>query len=142
MRKRTTTVAALALGIAFAGCAGDDAEMDEGAALGADEAEVPTEVDDAALEAWQVRLDNPGAESDDFVMAEDEDGSWRVTTGPAGITWRPADLVQSGDFTARATFTEMQAQPGHREAYGLLIGGFHLESPDQKYTYFLVRGTG
>jgi hypothetical protein len=30
----------------------------------------------------------------------------------------------------------------HAEGYGLFVGGQNLKDPDQRYTYFLVRGTG
>lgn len=141
--RTTTTALTLTLALALAACAGpDDAgEADSDARAAADAEGVPSEVDPAALEQWDVRLDDPGASEGDFVMLVEDDG-FDIRTGPAGITWRPADRVESGDFTASATFTEQEAAPGHREAFGLLVGGFHLSSPDQKYTYFLVRGTG
>lgn len=142
--RATTTLAALAVMLASAGCTVDEnsdaSEADlRGGEAGA-EADVPSEPAEGSMDRWNVRLDQEDA-TGDFRMAE-EGGGWSVTTGPAGITWRPSDLVQSGDFTARATFREREADPGHREAFGLLVGGQHLEAPDQRYTYFLVRGTG
>jgi hypothetical protein len=65
-----------------------------------------------------------------------------VTTGPAGIAWRPGDVVERGDFLAEATFTSYGAPPGYREAYGIFVGGDDLEGPDRRYTYLLVRPTG
>lgn len=146
---RARILAAVAIVLAGPGCTGEPAGEVEGGlddapagaeAEAADEVDLPTEVDEAALQRWEVRLDDAGA-SADFQMVEEGDG-WRITTGPAGITWRPSDLVATGDYTARATFQEMSSEPGHREAYGLVVGGLHLDAPDQEYTYFLVRGTG
>lgn len=139
---RTTLITGLVVALATGACA-DESDADAGEAAVADrtaEADVPTEVEESALDRWDVSLDQEDA-GGDFQMVE-EDGAWRIRTGPAGIAWRASDLVEEGDFTARATFEQRGAQPGHREAYGLLVGGFHLESPDQRYTYFLVRGTG
>ena len=140
--RATTTFTTLILALGALACAeGEDAEpAAEGMAEAEGEAAAAGEVDDSALQRWDVRLDEEGA-SGNFQMVEEGEG-WRVRTGPAGVAWRPVNMVEQGDFTARASFQEMGAQPGHREGYGLLVGGFHLESPDQRYTYFLVRGTG
>jgi hypothetical protein len=67
-------------------------------------------------------------------------GQWEVTTGPAHIVYRPAD-TGTGQYTASATFEQLEA-PRHPEAYGLFIGGQNLDQPTQRYTYFIVRGTG
>ena len=45
-------------------------------------------------------------------------------------------------YTVRATFTEIDAPIGHREGFGLFIGGENLASESQHYIYFLVRGDG
>jgi hypothetical protein len=65
---------------------------------------------------------------------------WHVTTGPAVTLWRPGDQTQ-GDFEAAATLIQTKA-PEHPEAYGIFVGGQALEGPEQRYTYFLVRGDG
>ena len=42
---------------------------------------------------------------------------------------------------ASATFDQLE-NPAHPEAYGIFIGGQNLDGPAQRYTYFVVRGTG
>jgi len=65
---------------------------------------------------------------------------WEVTTGPAHIVYATKDLG-NGNYTATATFDQLQA-PAHPEAFGIFIGGMHLDQPNLAYTYFLVRSTG
>jgi hypothetical protein len=98
----------------------------------------------AELAAWDVRLDEEAADVGGFQMTEQPGGGWTVKTGPAGsaITWRDQDLIQSGAFTVRASVEERAAPADHREGYGLIVGGRNLQQPDQRYTYFLVRGNG
>lgn len=87
---------------------------------------------------WQARTDKD-APMEGVKFATMADGV-HATTGPAVILWRPADQAQ-GDFAVAATFTQMKA-PEHPEAYGLFVGGQALQGPEQRYTYFLVRGDG
>ncbi len=68
------------------------------------------------------------------------DDGWEVTTGPAHILYQTKDMG-NGNYTASATFEQLEA-PAHPEAYGIFIGGMHLDQPNIAYTYFLVRGTG
>jgi hypothetical protein len=63
-----------------------------------------------------------------------------VTLGPAAIFWRAADTA-SGSYAVEATFWQFAA-PSHREGFGLFIGGSNLTGPNQRYTYFIVAGTG
>jgi hypothetical protein len=63
-----------------------------------------------------------------------------VWTGPAHIAWRSADTA-SGAYTVEATIAQME-KPEHPEAFGILLGGSDLSGDAQRYTYFLVRGTG
>lgn len=63
-----------------------------------------------------------------------------VTLGPASIFWRDADTV-SGAYSVQATFWQFAA-PRHREGFGLMIGGSNLNGATQRYTYFIVAGTG
>ncbi len=90
---------------------------------------------------YSLRLDDEDAMAADFHV-EDADGALMVRTGPAGVLYDPADVPAEGDYTLSATFTEVGAPAGHREAYGLLIGGSNLDGPAQRYTYFLIRGDG
>jgi len=89
---------------------------------------------------WSVRLDNPTADMSGFRVSE-VGGGVQVETGPAGIAY-DARQSASGDYTVSATFTEVGAPAGHREALGLFIGGSDLDGPGQRYTYFLVRADG
>ena len=138
---RRTLTQAMALVLALSACSGGE-DQARTAVVGSDgeAAGSPETVPPSALEDWNLRLD-PGSGAGDFQMVADS-GGWHIRTGPAGITWHPADLVEQGDFTTRATFQELKPPPGHREAFGLMVGGRHLQAPDQQYTYFLVRGTG
>ncbi|HUQ47360.1 MAG TPA: hypothetical protein VM053_03830 [Gemmatimonadaceae bacterium] len=65
---------------------------------------------------------------------------WELTTGPAHILYA-ATSQASGNFTASATFEQLEA-PAHPEAFGIFIGGMHLDQNNIAYTYFEVRGTG
>lgn len=66
--------------------------------------------------------------------------AWDVQTGPAHILYRASDSA-SGVYTAKARIEQLEA-PTHPEAYGVIVGGQNLDQPSEKYTYFLVRGTG
>ena len=65
---------------------------------------------------------------------------WEVKTGPAHIIYAAKDSA-TGSYTVSTTIEQMAA-PAHPEAFGLFIGGQNLDQPTQKYTYFVVRGTG
>jgi len=65
---------------------------------------------------------------------------WEVTTGPAHILYSTKNQA-SGNYTASATFEQLEA-PAHPEAYGIFIGGMHMDAANIAYTYFEVRGTG
>ena len=67
-------------------------------------------------------------------------GTWEVQTGPAHIVWSARDTAQ-GAFTVRTRIAQLEA-PSHPEAFGLFVGGRDLEGAGQRYTYFVVRGTG
>lgn len=102
---------------------------------------LPTEPSEEALSAWNLRLDDPLGESPGFQLVV-EGEALAVSTGPAGIVWRPVDLVLEGDFRAGATFEQPGAAARGDEAYGLIVGGRNLPDPDQAYTFFLIRPTG
>jgi hypothetical protein len=134
----TLTVVLLA---ALAGCAEREPEPEVQADAADSAPETRVTAEDLAV--WEVRFDDATSEPGGFLMTEVE-GDWTIMTGPngAGITWQPADLREGGAFTASATMEERQAPAGHAEGYGLIVGGRNLKDPDQRYTYFLVRGTG
>lgn len=90
---------------------------------------------------YALQLDRQNRDRADFVATVD-DGQLTVRTGPAGILYRPEDVVEADRYTLRGRFTEVGAPLGHREGFGLLIGGQHLGDTSQRYVYFLVRGDG
>ncbi|MFN2398588.1 MAG: hypothetical protein ABR543_08090 [Gemmatimonadaceae bacterium] len=85
------------------------------------------------------RVDRDDAKIDSVKYVASGD-SWEITTGPAHILYSASNTA-SGNYTAKATIEQLEA-PKHPEAFGMLIGGSNLDQPAQKYTYFLVRGTG
>ena len=52
------------------------------------------------------------------------------------------DTVSSGNMHVQATFRQFDAPVGYREAYGIFVGGLDLRTPEQEYTYLLIRPTG
>jgi hypothetical protein len=93
---------------------------------------------------WQVRIDRSTAASDPDDVADVKvatvGSGFRVTGGPAGTFWNPANRAM-GDFTARATFRLMKPS-GHVNYYGLVFGGEDLAGAKQRYIYFLVAQNG
>jgi hypothetical protein len=86
------------------------------------------------------RTDREGVDIGGAKYATADGGRWDVTTGPAHIIYAAKDSAR-GSYTAAATFEQLES-PTHPEAYGIFIGGQNLDGPSQRYTYFLVRGTG
>lgn len=66
--------------------------------------------------------------------------SWEITTGPAHIVYAPKDAA-TGNYTVSSTIEQLAA-PRHREAFGIMFAGRNLDTPAQKYSYFVVSGTG
>lgn len=89
-------------------------------------------------DGWRTRFDRPAPDSTLFFVTMTP--GWHVTTGPAGILWRPTESVRG------AWHAEMEVYlfpPGRRnEAFGLFFGGRDLDGAGQAYTYFLIRKTG
>jgi hypothetical protein len=108
-----------------------------------DSAPALEEAADAATypEGYEMRLDSERSDPAEFQLSETPEGL-SIVTGPAGIAWRDEDRVGSGDFRVEATFTQLSAPVGYREAYGIFVGGLDLDGPDREYTYLLVRPTG
>ncbi|HEU4995055.1 MAG TPA: hypothetical protein VFT29_09545 [Gemmatimonadaceae bacterium] len=90
---------------------------------------------------WTVRIDDKETRyTVNDTRFETMGSGFHVTSGPAALYYNAKDVV-SGPFTATASFGQRKA-PTHPEAYGLFIGGTKLETPEQQYLYFLVRGDG
>lgn len=91
---------------------------------------------------WTLRLDDKAAAryTVDDTRFEAMGPGYHVTSGPAAIYYNPKDQAK-GSFTASASFGQRVA-PSHPEAYGLFVGGTALDTKEQQYLYFIVRGTG
>lgn len=137
MRKRIAMVLVTALALGGMAACAEEGEREAG--MEGDTAADASEVREAMT--WEMRLDDPEADQGGFQFME-EDGEYRVQTGPAAITYRVDQLVSGGDFRVSGTFIEMEAPADHREAYGIFFGGRNLQDPGIRYHYFLVRGTG
>lgn len=90
---------------------------------------------------WRVRFDR--ANVPDSAMKIDQMGpGWHFYTAGngSGIAWRSSQTA-TGNFRVEAQ-TFLFPTRGHRDGYGLLLGGRNLEAENQEYTYFLVRGDG
>ena len=96
---------------------------------------------EAVPDGYQVVLDRADRTAADFRVQVSPTGL-RLNTAAAGIVFRPGDRVEEGPYSVSAVFTEVAARQGHREGYGLFVGGSDLSGPGQRYTYFLVRGDG
>lgn len=90
-------------------------------------------------EHWRVRPDRPEADASDVYFVEMPPG-WHVSTGPAAILWNPTTEA-SGRFRIEAEIFSFDPE-GRREAFGLFLGGRHLDSSRPRYLYFLVREGG
>lgn len=125
----------------LAACGGEGGDAPDAAEEGDTPGAATATGDQAALDRWNVDLDQGGTRVSRFER-EVTEGGFGVTTGPAGITWRSTDRVPEGDFTVSAEFTQRSAPVGHQEGYGILVGGRELGQEAQQYTYLLVRGDG
>jgi hypothetical protein len=87
---------------------------------------------------WKVRFDRPTTH-DSTLRFVDMPPGWHITTGPAAIFYDPA-RVAAGTYRVSS---ETYLFPGERrEAFGVFIGGQDLETPNQRYVYFLIRKDG
>lgn len=126
IRRSLTTLSLLALAVA---------------PLAAQKADDPTQkVEGGALPAgWMGRTDKATDKLTDAKFVAMGSG-FHATSGPAAIYWNPR-TVASGPFVATTTVTQTKA-PTHPEAYGIFFMGKDLDTPQQNYAYFLVRGDG
>ncbi len=92
-------------------------------------------------DGYALRLDRSNRDRSDF-GATIEAGRLRIETGPAGILYEPDRRMEASSYRVGATFTQVEVPMGHREGYGLFVGGEDLAGPDQRYLYFLVRADG
>lgn len=87
---------------------------------------------------WRVRFDRTDASDSSLYFVSMPPG-WHITTGPSGIFYDP-DQVAAGQYDVTS---EIYLFPGERrEAFGVFLGGQHLDAEGQRYTYFLIRKDG
>jgi hypothetical protein len=148
---RSTPTSAITLGAACvsltlaAACGrGDDSRADSAAAT-TTPAPATADPDRAAAGAnglpagYLGRTDRADAQLSEAKYAM-KDGMWDVTTGPHHIIYAAKDSA-SGNYVVSSRIDQLET-PQHPEAFGIFIGGQNLDQPTQKYTYFMVRGTG
>lgn len=88
---------------------------------------------------WMVRFDPPRrgpAPTAKDVNFRAMGAGMHLTSGPAGIYYRPADAQGKGDFTVTATIS--QAKSSAHEAYGIWVGGKDLQTDKQNYLYMVI----
>jgi hypothetical protein len=83
-----------------------------------------------------------GAKITDARLAAEANGL-RVTTGPAATYWREGEHL-TGDYTIRATFTELEymALNNHPHPYGIIIAGSEMGTERQSLLYCMAYGNG
>ena len=137
-----TTTSLLSLAFVLIACTAKEAPpvADAGAVAAAAGSDPDVNVSGGSVPAgYTARTDRPDADITGAGYTT-SGSNWEVKTGPAHIVYAARDTA-SGTYTVSAT-VEQLAKPTHPEAYGLIIGGRDLDQPTQRYTYFLVRGTG
>lgn len=126
------------LGLTAGGC-GDDTPAPSTAAEAMPSTHLPP--------GYALQLDRANRARTDFEV-QMEGGDLVIETGPAGILYRPAEVTdtvpveEAGRYRVHGGFTQIGAPVGHREGFGLIVGGQHLGGERQRYLYFLVRGDG
>ena len=88
---------------------------------------------------WMGRTDRANQKIADAKFVTMGSG-YHVTSGPPAIYYT-GSMKTKGPFTASATFRQTK-NPEHPEAYGIFFMGNKLDTPDQNYSYMLVRGDG
>jgi len=88
---------------------------------------------------WNARPDMGSKLAD--IKLETMPPGWHLTTAASGILYRTADRM-TGAYTVTSKLHLFPEGAGHREAFGLFIGGDALDGTAQRYTYFLIRGDG
>jgi hypothetical protein len=90
-------------------------------------------------DGWQLRYDPqrdgkvPSMDAVNFVTMG---SGYHFTSGPAAIYYNSKDMG-SGEYQVSATFSQRKSM--NHEAYGIFIGGKDLQTPNQTYTYFVIK---
>jgi hypothetical protein len=88
------------------------------------------------VKGWQGKEDagnKQGLTVNDSKFAPEGSG-FRLTTGPAGLYWNPANTAK-GDYSVKATFTEAKQTYNHPHPFGVFIGGAGLGTDAQNALY-------
>ncbi len=88
------------------------------------------------VKGWQGKADvgnKQGLTVNDSKFAP-EGSNFRLTTGPAGLYWSPANTA-SGDYAVKATFTEAKQTYNHPHPFGVFIGGSQLDTDTPNALY-------
>jgi hypothetical protein len=88
------------------------------------------------VKGWQGKADvgnKQGLTVNDSKFAP-EGSNFRLTTGPAGLYWSPANTA-SGDYSVKATFTEAKQTYNHPHPFGVFIGGSQLDTDTPNALY-------
>jgi hypothetical protein len=88
---------------------------------------------------WKARLDDANAKPDAVSVAEEKD-SITVTSGPAGIYYKP-DMKAEKDYQLTATFSQLKPSVPP-QPYGLFVAGADLDKDLPRYTALLIRADG
>lgn len=103
----------------------------------------PPKVAEAATGAmpadWKTRLDDVNAKPDSVKVAAEQD-SLTITTGPAGIFYKPGMKAEK-DYQLTATFSQLKPTVPP-QPYGLFVAGADLEKNVPRYTALLIRADG
>ena len=95
------------------------------------------------VKGWQGKADpgnRQGLTVNDSKFAP-EGSNFRLTTGPAGIFWNPANTAK-GDYTVKATFLEPKQSYSHPHPYGIFIGGSQLDTDTPTMLYCVAYRDG
>jgi len=87
---------------------------------------------------WTARVDDGTTAQVGFeTMAP----GWHATTATSTIIYRDQDKA-SGSYELTSKLHLFPEGKGHREAFGIFLGGKDLQGPGESYTYFIIRGDG
>jgi len=92
-------------------------------------------------EGWDYRFDHDTATVDDVEFTTDDDALHFVSDASGAAIYYKPEMKASGSFSLQADFTQNE-KTAHPEAYGLFIGGNHLQEENQQYLYFLIHQDG
>jgi hypothetical protein len=90
-------------------------------------------------DGWKVRLDDPQAKPDAVSVVAEKD-SVTITSGPAGIYYKP-NMKAEKDYEVTATFSQLKPSTPP-VAYGLFVAGADLDKDVPRHTAFLIRQNG